>query len=224
MSIAIGTRTLEDGGCILVRPLVPADRDELALRYDELSPESRRRRFVSAPERLSPALLDHLVDVDGVDRVALVAIDLDDHDEPGVGIARFVRNAARPNEAEVAVTVADAHQRRGIGTVLVNELGAVARRLGITVFTASVMWENADVVDALRAAGATVLPDEPGLAAIRIELPDVDVVDTLWRRVLRLLAHLGVEAGVVAPGLPPEPPAGAADGAPEGRDDAQGSK
>lgn len=222
MSIATGTRTLADGGRILVRPLVPADRDELALRYDELSAESRRRRFVSAPDHLSPALLDHLVDVDGVDRVALVAIDVDDDDEPGVGIARFVRNAARPTEAEVAVTVADAHQRRGIGTVLVNELAGVARRHGIMAFTASVMWDNADVVDALRAAGATVLPDEPGLAAIRIELPDVDVVDTLWRRVLRLIAHRGADAGVVA--LPPEPPPADADDTADGRDGAQGSK
>jgi GNAT superfamily N-acetyltransferase len=196
MAPAACVRTLADGGRILVRPLEATDRDELALRYEELSAESRRRRFVSAPEHLSPALLDHLLDVDGADRVALVAVDADDPAGPGIGIARYLRNGERPAEAEIAVTVLDAHQRRGIGTALAHELATVARAHGITAFTASVMWDNVDVLEALRLAGATVTPDEPGLAAVRIELPEVDgdtppdssQAEALWRRVLRVLA------------------------------------
>ena len=49
--------TLADGGRILVRPLLPSDRDELAQRYIELSPEARRLRFFNAPDHLSTRLL-----------------------------------------------------------------------------------------------------------------------------------------------------------------------
>ena len=65
--------SLADGGRVLVRPLVASDRAELAERYLELSPEARRMRFFNAPDHLSERLLDYLVDVDGVDRCAVVA-------------------------------------------------------------------------------------------------------------------------------------------------------
>ncbi len=79
--------TLADGGHILVRPLLPSDRDELAERYLELSPEGRRLRFFNAPNHLSARLLDYLMDVEGPDRCAVVAFALDDENSPGIGIA-----------------------------------------------------------------------------------------------------------------------------------------
>jgi hypothetical protein len=84
--------TLADGGRIMVRQLLPSDRDELAERYLELSPEGRRLRFFNAPDHLSTRLLDYLMDVDGPDRCALVAFAIDDEHSPGVGLARYVRS------------------------------------------------------------------------------------------------------------------------------------
>ncbi len=72
------TVTLSDGGRMFIRALRPSDRDELAERYLELSPQARRLRFFNAPDHLSTRLLDYLVDVDGVDRCALVAFAIDD--------------------------------------------------------------------------------------------------------------------------------------------------
>ena len=63
----------------------PGDRDEIADGYEQLSPESRRLRFFNAPDHLSERLLDYLTDVDGVDRVALVARAIDEPGTPGVG-------------------------------------------------------------------------------------------------------------------------------------------
>ncbi len=164
--------TLPDGGHILVRHLRPSDRTELAQRYLELSPEARRLRFFNAPGHLSERLLDYLMDVDVPNRSALVAFALDDEGVPGVGIARYSRSRDEPDTAEAAVTVFDTHQNRGIATALLLRLADEARRYGITTFTASVMWENRDLLDGLRAFGADVRPSEPGVASVRIALPE----------------------------------------------------
>ncbi len=164
---------LPDGATVSVRPLVPGDRDELVARYGELSSRSRRLRFVSAPVHLSDRLLDHLLDVDYVDRHALVATLVDEPGAPSVGIARYFRSAADPTHADAAVTVLDAHQGRGIGTVLLTSLVETAMENGIEAFTADILWDNAELLDALRSVGARVMPGEPGLATVRVDLPPV---------------------------------------------------
>lgn len=155
-----------------MRRLLPSDRDELARRYAELSDAARRARFGAPSSSLSPQLLDHLVDLDFDDRYALAAIALDEPGTPGVGVARYARDPADPDSAEVAVVVLDRYQRRGIGTVLLWDLVDAARAHGIAVLTGSVAWQNADLLDAIRCLGATVVPTEPGIAAVRLALAD----------------------------------------------------
>lgn len=162
---------LGDGTRVLVRPLVPEDRTELVARYGALSSRSRRLRFVSAPAHLSDRLLEHLLDVDYVDRHALVATLVDEPGTPSVGIARYLRSTADPTVADAAVTVIDEQQGRGIGTLLLTSLVADAMENGIEVFTADILWDNSELLDALRAVGARVMPGEPGLAAVRVDLP-----------------------------------------------------
>jgi GNAT superfamily N-acetyltransferase len=188
--------SLSDGGRVLVRQLLPSDRAELAERYLELSPEARRLRFFNAPDHLSTRLLDYLVDVDGVDRCAIVARALDEAGTPGVGIARYARSQDDPSCAEAAVTVLDAHQGRGIGTLLMHRLAEQARRHGISTFTASVMWENRELLDSLRAMGARIEPSEPGVASVRIVLPasGADLPESELHRVLRVFAERVGEA------------------------------
>jgi RimJ/RimL family protein N-acetyltransferase len=102
-----------------------------------LSPRSRFLRFHSPLPRLSPQLRESLTDLDGHRRVAVLA-------EAGgapVGIAQFV--ATGPDEAEMAVAVVDAWQRRGVGTRLLTALTELATDLGYTRLTGSVLPENA---------------------------------------------------------------------------------
>jgi RimJ/RimL family protein N-acetyltransferase len=191
--------TLPDGGRILIRRLLPSDRAELAERYLELSPEARRLRFFNAPDHLSARLLDYLMDVDQHDRSALVAFAIDDEGAPGVGIARYVRDRNDPVCAEAAVTVLDRYQKRGIATALLHRLADLAGSNGIHTFTASVMWENRALLDGLRAFGAVVTPSEPGVAAVRIALPepDAEVPETDLHDVLRLFAaRIGERIGL----------------------------
>lgn len=161
---------LRDGHRILVRPLLPSDREQLATRYEQLSPAARRARFGSPPDHLSEAFLDDLLDLDFDDRLALAAFALDEPGEPGVGVARYARRRDDPTEAEAAVVVLDAYQDRGIGTILLWELVDVARAHGITTLRGTVTWENADLLDSLRKRGAVVEPDEPGVASVRFPI------------------------------------------------------
>jgi GNAT superfamily N-acetyltransferase len=188
--------SLSGGDRVLVRHLLASDRQELAERYLELSPEARRLRFFNAPDHLSTRLLDYLLDVDGVDRCALAAFAIDDDGAPGVGIARYARSHDDPSCAEAAVTVLDAYQSRGIGTELMYRLAEQARRNGISTFTASVMWENHDLLDSLRALGAEIQPSEPGVASVQIAIPTSEAVlpETELHRILRVFAERVGEA------------------------------
>src|SRR5512143_1587750 len=83
--------TLRDGHRVLVRPVQPSDRAQLAAGYAELSAAARRARFGSAPTELSDRQIDQLVDLDYDDRLAIGAVAVDEPGEPGVGVARYAR-------------------------------------------------------------------------------------------------------------------------------------
>ena len=162
---------LPDGTRVLVRPLLPSDRDELAAGYVHLSAESRHLRFFLPPEELTDEDLDRLTNLDYRDRFAWAAFALDDPGRPGIAVARYSRDPVRPDTAEVAVTVADAYQHRGLGTLLVYRLADVALANGIRMFVSYVLWEHVHLLDVLRTRGARVVSDEPGIARVEFDLP-----------------------------------------------------
>jgi len=163
--------TLADGGRVLVRPVVPSDRDELAAGYRRLSSRSRHTRFFLPPDELDDDDLDYLTVLDYRNHYAVCAFLLDEPGRPGVAVARYVRDAAEPSQAEVAITVLDDHQRRGIGTLLMHRLAEVAVTHDIETFVQYVRWDNDDMIGLLQAQGATVDPDEPGVARLELMLP-----------------------------------------------------
>jgi RimJ/RimL family protein N-acetyltransferase len=80
--------------------------------------------------------------VDGRDHVALVAEHPSGPARRLIAVARFVRLAEDPDAAEVAITVADDWQGRGLGSLLSEQLAAEARRVGIRRFTATMAADN----------------------------------------------------------------------------------
>ena len=132
---------------ISVRPL---RRDEGALLdavFACLSPRSRYLRFHSPVARLTAPMRHALLAVDGRDHVALVAVSA--RGEP-VGIARFIRDRQRPDEAEVAFEVVDAWHRRGVGRLLLTALADLAAPVGVKRLHALVLPENAAATALLR--------------------------------------------------------------------------
>jgi len=144
--------TLRDGSRVLIRRVRGSDAPLLADGFSRLSAESRWMRFLGAKKGLSPAELRYLTEVDHRDHEALGA--LSRADGRGVGIARYIRDAGDPQAAEVAITVIDEWQRRGLATELLAQLSDRARDEGIRRFTALVAADNAAVTGLLRTVGA----------------------------------------------------------------------
>jgi RimJ/RimL family protein N-acetyltransferase len=160
---------LRDGSTVLIRQVQPADASLLAEGFTRLSAHSRRMRFLTIKDELSLAELRYLTDVDHHDHEAVGAVD--HADGRGVGIARYIRDAEDPQTAEVAVTVVDDWQGRGLGTELVAELTDRARSAGICRFTALVAADNAAITRLLRKAGGSVVGRGPGTVDYEITLP-----------------------------------------------------
>jgi GNAT superfamily N-acetyltransferase len=128
---------LSDGAEIVVRPIEPEDLHELSLGFGRLGALSRFRRFRQRIDRLTYEQLVALTDVDHESHEALVAIDAATGE--GVGVARYVRVPDDPTRAEVACTVVDPWQHRGVGSALAERLAARARAAGIERCTALVV-------------------------------------------------------------------------------------
>jgi len=133
---------LQDGAQVLLRPINPDDKGMLSEGLRRLSPQSAQRRFLTPKRSFSRAELRYLTEVDGRDHVALVA-EYPCHPERRlIAVARFVRLQDDPEAAEVAVTVADEWQNRGLGSMLGKHLAHSARNRGIRRFTATMASEN----------------------------------------------------------------------------------
>jgi RimJ/RimL family protein N-acetyltransferase len=159
---------LRDGSAVLIRQVRSTDAALLADGFGRLSPASRRMRFLGVKKELSAAELRYLTDVDHHDHEALAA--LDRAGGQGVGIARYVRDADDPQAAEVAVTIVDDWQGRGLGTELLAALSDRARQEGIRRLTALADASNVAVAALLRNVGARLVRRGRGTVEYEITL------------------------------------------------------
>lgn len=164
---------LRDGTEAVVVPLLPAHREALQQGYAHLSPRTRFERFLGGVPELNDKMLDRLVDdVDGIDHVALVLLVLpDDGTELPVGVARIVRYADDPTAADVAVTVVDDWQGRGVATALLEVLMR-QRPHGVERIVTVIQAGNAPSLAMLRRLGEVeVSPSESGAQQVVVKLP-----------------------------------------------------
>ncbi len=134
---------LRDGSLVTLRPATAADEPALRSFLAGLCLEARRLRFFSGAVDLSCAA--HLAADTSAGRFGLVA-----HDEMGALVAHALYIPLDRKRAEVAVEVADHLHDRGLGTILIERLGAVAERHGITRFVAEVLPDNRAMLDVFR--------------------------------------------------------------------------
>ena len=156
---------LSDGGTVHLRPIRTDDADRLVTFFHRWSAETVYRRFFTVRSDLTPTEVSRFVTVDYHDRVAIVA-------ELGgdmVAVARYDRLPGT-DEAEVAFVVEDAHQGRGLGSVLLEHLAAAARERGIGSFLAEVLPGNRRMVGVFTDAGY-VARREYGDGVVRLSFP-----------------------------------------------------
>ena len=159
----------EDGAALLLRPVLPGDA-ERSKSNGAFSRETLYRRYQgSAPTK---GRLAYLFEVDYVDHFVWVVTD--GVDGPVIADARFIRDEDDLASAEVALTVADAYQDRGIGTLLLGALAVAARVDGIERFHASVLSDNPPARALGDKVNARWEQKEPGVVTTTGEIPAPD--------------------------------------------------
>jgi RimJ/RimL family protein N-acetyltransferase len=162
--VANGTR-------VLLRPIMPGDREKLHSGMQHLSADSRRHRFFSAIAELDEELADYLTEIDYRSHFAWVAVALDVVGQPVIAVGRYVRLAPDPSVAEIAFVVGDDYRRQGLASVLLDLLAIVARHNGIGRFHARVMTDNVAMRSLLAKAGAKMELDDAGILRTTMDVP-----------------------------------------------------
>jgi RimJ/RimL family protein N-acetyltransferase len=140
---------LRDGTHVLVRPIRPDDEDGLLRLHGRLSDRSIRMRFFTFVADPPRKYLSYLTHVDGTKRFALVV----EKDDEIVAVGRYESIPDSPGEAEIALLVEDAYQRKGIGTMLLEKLAQKAKEAGIEKMRAVMLPENHEMAELLEHSG-----------------------------------------------------------------------
>jgi CRP-like cAMP-binding protein len=157
---------LRDGTQLMLRPVLPGDSERTVHGHIHFSSETLYRRFMSARQP-TPALMHYLSEVDYVDHFVWVVTDGTDP----VADARFVRDDRDPTVAEIAFTVADDYQGRGIGTFLISALSIAARLNGVERFSARMLSDNVPMRTIMDRYGAVWQREDVGVITTVIDVP-----------------------------------------------------
>ncbi|WP_156764975.1 GNAT family N-acetyltransferase [Mycobacterium sp. 1081908.1] len=180
---------VRDGSRLMLRPVLPGDDERTVHGHIQFSSETLYRRFMTA--RIpSPALLHYLSEVDYVDHFVWVVTD---GDNP-VADARFVRDENDPTTAEIAFTVADAYQGRGIGSFLIGALSIAARVDGVERFSARMLSENAPMRAIMDHYGAVWEREDVGVITTVIDVPQRLIFGRQMAEQIKRVARQVIEA------------------------------
>ncbi len=149
--------TLDDSLPVFLRPIRADDASRLRDGFARMSQLARRRRLPHLNDdvaELDDGLLQRLVNADQVNHVAWGAMNLDRPEEPGIGVARYIRINGEPHAADVAIIITDEYQGRGAGFVLQACLHLRAHASGIGTFYYDVASDNDRVIRHLKLMGA----------------------------------------------------------------------
>jgi len=152
---------LEDGTLVTYRTMRPTDEPSLKELFYALSQETIYYRFMSRIRNLPRRQIKDFVYINHRTSVAIVAIVPEAHGDEIIGLGQYYLDETT-NMAEVAFTVRDSWQGRGIGTALMTQLINVAKNNGISGFTAEVLPTNKKMQRVLSKSECrlTSVPDE----------------------------------------------------------------
>jgi len=155
---------LRDGTTVLLRPLLPSDRERHHEAVWSASAETLRFRFFTSA-RPTRRILDYLIDIDYVDHFAWTCLSMEGD---GVGIIRYVQPRDHPDEVEVAFGTHEAWRRRGVATTLLGAIGVAAAEAGYDELVGYYVDDNQGSEALFEKVGARFRRSEPGVREARV--------------------------------------------------------
>jgi acetyltransferase len=168
-----GTWTLADGEKLTLRHIAPTDAAREQAFVRGLSPQSSYLRFHGTIKDLSKKDLEEFTNPDSRNAVALIVLCSGETGEEEIGVARYVIDPDGAN-CEFAIVVADAWQKRGIGTRLMNALIKHLQASGVKRISGSVLKGNSAMREFVKQLGfaETNIPDDPSILLVTKHLTD----------------------------------------------------
>jgi GNAT superfamily N-acetyltransferase len=165
--------TAVDGTRLLIRRIRPEDKVLLVDGFSRLSDRSRYGRFFTQPKGLSSNQLRYLTEVDHENHSAWIAFAADSDPHIGIGVGRWVRLDAEPEAAEIALTVVDDFQGKGLGRTLFYLCAVGAYAKGIRAFKGSILGENTKALRLLKMVPTADRAWDAGVMEVTIPLEQV---------------------------------------------------
>jgi protein lysine acetyltransferase len=145
---------LANGLQVALRDVDVDDGPAIAEGFQQLSEDTRFKRFLTGTSRLTGPMLRSVVNVDGVDRVGLLLVwPRASQDDVLLGEGSFIRDHEDPTLAEAAVIIADEVQGMGAGRFMIRALADAALELGVTKFLATMSPSNEPALRMLQSVG-----------------------------------------------------------------------
>ena len=145
---------IRDNTYICFKTLGKDDREKFIDGFKRLSKKTVYRRFFGFMKELTDKQVDDFLNTDKKDHIAWAAFDIVGDDAIGIGVGRFKRSEFNPKEAEMALTVLDDYQDKGVGSVLLAIMYYLAGKLEIDVLTGNILSENAKLIRRFMELGA----------------------------------------------------------------------
>jgi RimJ/RimL family protein N-acetyltransferase len=145
---------LRDGRRVRIRPITPADKARIVEAMGAMSARSRFLRFHAPRTGFTKEELRRLTELDFENQVAWGAIAEDEPGRPGIAAARFSRDPAVPDTADFSITVLDAWQRSGLGSLLLQTLLVSAAELRLRRLRGTVLRDNTPALRMFERFGA----------------------------------------------------------------------
>ena len=167
------------GHLIATRPVAPSDSGLIAELLAGLSAQSLFLRYCMPMPRMAPEMMAReaarLGQTHSTRQLTVVALACVGGVEQVIAVAELARDSGSPAVAEIALVVADAYQREGIGSALCAYLIAAARRQGLAALHAMALAENAAVRRMVARSGAPYTAEtRQGMTTIQIDLRGVN--------------------------------------------------
>lgn len=134
---------------IRIRPIRPSDLGHLERFYAGLSPDSLNARFHGASRGIADRAARGFCGPDHAHREGLVAVVRGEHAQEAI-VGHLCLEPTPEGDLEMAVAVADAWQRHGIGRALLSSALRWAAARGVDRVRAQIRWSNPAIAALLR--------------------------------------------------------------------------